>query len=127
MRISDWSSDGCSSDLETVFTVRAARNFSDLEVDQDRDLIGQGIANIVAPAAGGLFVSTSLSLSAANYHAGGRGRISTLATGLVLLLGATLFPSLIPSIPLLVLAAILVVVGVKVIDRWALQIGRAHV
>jgi MFS superfamily sulfate permease-like transporter len=110
--------------LETVFTVRAARNVSDLEVDQDRDLIGQGIANIVAPAAGGLFVSTSLSLSAANYHAGGRGRISTLATGLVLLLGATLFPSLIPSIPLLVLAAILVVVGVKVIDRWALRMCR---
>lgn len=105
--------------LEAVFTLRAARNISDLKADQNRDLIGQGIANLFVSAASGLFVSISLSLTTVNYHAGGRRRASTLAAGLSLLLGAVLFPGLISSVPLLVLASILVVVGFKAIDRWA--------
>src|SRR5690606_17938326 len=94
--------------LDLVFALRAARNMSDMPTDQDRDLIGQGVSNIVTSAASGLFVSASLSLTSANYQAGGRTRISTLAIGAVLLAGLIVFPQLISSLPRVTLAAILV-------------------
>ena len=107
--------------LDTVFSLRAARNTADIKVNENRDLVGQGLANLATSAANGLFVSTSLSLSSTNYQAGGRGRMSTLTVGLALLVGIALFPQLIFSLPRLVLAAILVVVGLNVVDKWALR------
>jgi anti-anti-sigma regulatory factor len=109
--------------LDTVFALHAARKMADIEVDQNRDLVGQGAANAVTAAIGGLFVSTSLSLSSANFQAGGRGRLSTLAIALTLLLGIVTVPHLIFALPRLVLAAILVVVGINVIDKWAIRTG----
>jgi len=109
--------------LDTVFSLHAARKMADIEIDQNRDLIGQGIANAVAGGIGGLFVSTSLSLSSTNFQAGGRSRISTLAVAAVLLLGIVMVPNLIFALPRLVLAAILVVVGINVIDKWAIRMS----
>jgi MFS superfamily sulfate permease-like transporter len=109
--------------LDTVFSLHAARNMAGIEVDQNRDLIGQGAANLATAAAGGLFVSTSLSLSGTNFQAGGRGRISTLTIVLVLLLGIMAAPHLISALPRLVLAAILVVVGINIIDKWAVRMS----
>jgi MFS superfamily sulfate permease-like transporter len=109
--------------LDTVFALHAARKMADIETDQNRDLVGQGAANVVTAAIGGLFVSTSLSLSSTNFQAGGRGRVSTLTVALVLLLGIAMAPGLIFALPRLVLAAILVVVGINVIDKWAIRMG----
>jgi MFS superfamily sulfate permease-like transporter len=109
--------------LDTVFALHAARKMADIEIDQNRDLVGQGAANVVTAAIGGLFVSTSLSLSSTNFQAGGRGRLSTLAIALVLLLGIVAAPHLIFALPRLVLAAILVVVGINVIDKWAMRMS----
>ncbi|EKS27817.1 SulP family inorganic anion transporter [Afipia felis] len=109
--------------LDTVFSLHAARKMADIDIDQNRDLIGQGVANAVTAAIGGLFVSTSLSLSSTNFQAGGRSRISTLAIAAVLLLGIVMVPHLIFALPRLVLAAILVVVGINVIDKWAIRMS----
>ncbi len=110
--------------LDTVFTLRGARNLADIAVDQDRDLVGQGLANVAAAMTGGLFVSTSMSLSATNHLAGGRTRVSTLAAALVLLAGLVLFPGVIASLPLLVLGSILVVVGINVVDKSAIRLWK---
>lgn len=109
--------------LDTVFALHAARKMADIEIDQNRDLVGQGIANAATAGMGGLFVSTSLSLSSTNFQAGGRGRLSTLAIALVLLIGIVTVPHLIFALPRLVLAAILIVVGINVIDKWAIRMS----
>ncbi|MER8955804.1 SulP family inorganic anion transporter [Mesorhizobium sp. M0833] len=110
--------------LDTVFTLRTARNLADVQVGQDRALVGLGIANLVSPLMGGLFVSTSAALTVANYRAGGRMRTSTFASRAVLLAAILAFPDLIFSMPLVVLSAILVFVGINTIDRWALRTAR---
>lgn len=110
--------------LDTVFTLRTARNLADIQIGPDRALVGLGIANLVSPIMGGLFVSTSASLTAANHRAGGRTRASTFASRAVLLAAILAFPGLIFSMPLVVLAAILVFVGINTIDRWALRTAR---
>jgi Xaa-Pro dipeptidase len=78
----------------------------------------------VSAVSGGLVVSTPIGLLTANYRSGGRTRVSTIASGLTLLAGTLLFPSLIFSLPLVVLAAILVVASLRVFDRWTLSIAR---
>jgi MFS superfamily sulfate permease-like transporter len=110
--------------LDTFFALRTAQLLADIDVTPRRDVIGQGLANAVSAISGGLVVSTSISLSTANYRSGGRSRISTIASGLTLLAGTLLFPSVIFSLPLVVLAAILVVASLRVFDRWTLSIAR---
>lgn len=110
--------------LDTFFALRTAQQLADIDVTPRRDVIGQGLGNVVSAVSGGLVVSTSLSLTNANYRSGGRGRISTIASGLTLLAGTLLFPSVIFSLPLVVLAAILVVASLRIVDRWTLSIAR---
>lgn len=109
--------------LDTVFTLRTARNMADIQIDQNRNLAGLGVANLVSPAMGGLFVSTGTPLTTANYRAGGRTRTSTFVSRTLLLVAILALPKLIMSLPLAVLAAILVFVGINTIDRWALRTG----
>lgn len=110
--------------LDTFFALRTAQLLADVPVDPRRDVAGQGLANVVSAFAGSLAVSTSLSVSTANHRAGGRTRVSTLASGGTLLLGGLLFPTLVGRLPLVVLAAILVAVSLRLVDRWSLHVLR---
>lgn len=110
--------------LDTFFALRTAQFLADIPVDPRRDVAGQGLANVVSALAGGLAVSTSLSVSMTNHRAGGRTRLSTIASAGTLLLGGLLFPSVVTRLPLVVLAAILVAVSLRLVDRWSLQVLR---
>ncbi len=110
--------------LDTFFALRTAQHLAGIDVTPRRDIIGQGLANAVSAISGGLVVSTSLALTNANFRGGGRTRISTIVCGLTILAGTLLFPSVIFSLPLVVLAAILIVVSLRVFDRWTLSIAR---
>ena len=110
--------------LDTFFALRTAQNLSDIKVTPKRDVIGQGLANSVAAISGGVVVSTSIALLNANFRAGGRTRISTITSSVVLLIGTLLFPNVIFSLPLIVLAAILIVTSVRMFDRWTFGLFR---
>jgi sulfate permease, SulP family len=110
--------------LDITFALESARGIAGIRIDQKRDLIAQGASGIAAGATGGLFVSPSLTLTTANYRAGGRTRLSTIVVALILLLGILLVPALIFSLPLVALAALLVIIGFNVVDRWAVNVCR---
>jgi MFS superfamily sulfate permease-like transporter/CRP-like cAMP-binding protein len=110
--------------LDTFFALRAAQHMADIAVSPKRDLIGQGIANFISAWAGGLVVSTSLSVSTANFRAGGRTRLSTVTAGVVLLFGVWLLPDVIFSLPVVVLAAILLAAALRIVDRWTFEVTR---
>jgi MFS superfamily sulfate permease-like transporter len=109
--------------LDIAFGLRNVQNLADMPVSPRRDLIGQGVANIVGAASGGLTVSASLALSNANFRAGGRTRVSSLCAALALA-AVLLVPQAIALLPLAVLAAILFTVGLLLADRWVIQILR---
>jgi MFS superfamily sulfate permease-like transporter len=110
--------------LDTFFALRTAQFIADVPIDPRRDVLGQAIGNIASALAGGLVVSTSLSVSMANYKAGGRTRISTIASGITLMIGGIFFPRVIELLPIIVLAAILLVVSLRLVDRWSIQVLR---
>lgn len=78
-----------------------------------RELMAQGVGNMVLGLIGGMPITCAVVRSSANIDAGGRYRWSTMIHGLLLMISVLFLPNLINKIPLSVLAAILVVVGLK--------------
>ena len=108
--------------LDTFFALRTAQFIADIPVDPKRDVLGQGLANVVSALVGGLAVSTSLSVSMANQKAGGRTRLSTLASCAVLFLAGIVFPKVLALLPRVVLAAILCTLACRLVDRWSFRV-----
>lgn len=86
---------------------------SEVQTDYDQELFAQGLGNAVAGGLGGLPMTGVIVRSSANVEAGARTRLSTLLHGVWLLVFVVIFPGLLGLIPKATLAAILVVVGLK--------------
>src|SRR3546814_5475704 len=82
MRISDWSSDVCSSDL---LTAQIVDDMTDTGSDKRRECAGQGSANIAAALLGGMGGCAMIGQSVINVTSGGRRRLSTFVAGAFLL------------------------------------------
>ena len=93
----------------------------------NRELMGQGAANIVSGSLGGLPVTGVIVRSATNVEAGAATRTSAVLHGVWVLTFSALFAGLIQLIPMAVLAGLLVVIGarlIKVADiRTSLRTG----
>ena len=79
----------------------------------NRELIAQGIGNIVSGMAGGLPMTCEIVRSSVNIDAGARTKISTILHGALLAIAVVLLPRAINLIPLSALAAILIATGLK--------------
>lgn len=84
--------------------------------DLRRELLGQGAANSVSGALGGLPVTGVIVRSSTNAMAGGRTRASAVLHGVWVVVCSALFVGLIESIPLAALGGLLVHVGLKLVD-----------
>lgn len=81
----------------------------------DRELVGQGAANVVSGAIGGLPITGVIVRSSANVAAGARTRVSSMLHGLWVLLFALPFAGLAEQIPTAALAGLLIVIGVQLV------------
>ncbi|PRH78929.1 hypothetical protein C6N75_12370, partial [Streptomyces solincola] len=84
--------------------------------DLDRELAGQGAANIVSGALGGLPVAGVAVRSVANVSAGAVSRHSTMLHGLWVVLAALVLVPVLDLIPLPALAALVMVIGVQMVS-----------
>jgi carbonic anhydrase len=84
--------------------------------DLDQELAGQGVANMVSGALGGLPVAGGIVRTTANVQAGGRSRWSAILHGAWILVFALGFGWTIRLIPLEALAALLVFIGVQMVN-----------
>lgn len=94
--------------------------------DLNRELIGQGSANIVSGILGGLPIAGVIVRSAANVRAGARTRLSALLHGVWVLLFTVLLVDLVEQIPMAALAGLLVVVGMKLVNPADVRTARLH-
>ncbi|AYG82044.1 Carbonic anhydrase 1 [Streptomyces hundungensis] len=84
--------------------------------DLDRELRGQGIANAVSGLLGGMPVSGGAVRGSANVRAGATGRASTVLHGIWVLLAAGLLVTVLEWIPLAALAALVMMVGIQMVN-----------
>lgn len=85
--------------------------------DLDRELTAQGLGNMVVGLLGGLPLTGVIVRSSANVAAGAKTRWSAILHALWLIGAVALFPSVLELIPVSTLAAVLVYVGVKLINH----------
>ncbi|WTK98716.1 SulP family inorganic anion transporter [Streptomyces sp. NBC_01508] len=96
----------------------AARKDPDVQIPRarlDRELTGQGAANVVSGALGGLPIAGGGVRSAANVAAGGVSRHSTMLHGLWVAVAALFLVSVLDLIPLASLAALVMVIGIQMV------------
>lgn len=84
--------------------------------DLDRELIGQGAGNVVSGLLGGLPIAGVIVRSTANARAGARSRASAILHGVWVLVFAVAFGGAISLIPMEALAALLVSIGVQMVN-----------
>ncbi|WP_433462913.1 SulP family inorganic anion transporter [Spirillospora sp. CA-128828] len=94
--------------------------------DLDRELLGQGAGNVVSGLLGGLPVAGVIVRSTANVEAGARSRTSTVLHGVWVLVLALSCGPVIEQVPLSALAALLVVLGMKLMDTARVRDLRHH-
>jgi carbonic anhydrase len=81
----------------------------------DREMIGQGSANVVSGLLGGLPVTGVIVRSSTNVAAGAHSRMSTILHGVWILLFASMFTEVVELIPKSALAGLLIVIGIQLI------------
>ncbi|RMH07847.1 MAG: SulP family inorganic anion transporter [Nitrospirae bacterium] len=117
--------------IDSLLTSLVCDNMTRTQHDSDRELIGQGIGNMVSGLFGGLPGAGATMRSVANIRTGGRTPISGMLMAVILLATLLGLGPLAEQIPLAVLAGILFKVGIDIIDwrflRHVLQAPRADV
>lgn len=109
---------GC---IDTLLTAVIVDKLTETKHHSDRELIGQGMGNMTSAAFGGLPGAGTTMSSIVNVKAGGRTRLAGVFSSLFLL--AVLFGlgKYVQYVPIPVLAAILITVGVDIIDYNGLK------
>ncbi|MDM3975983.1 SulP family inorganic anion transporter [Mycobacterium marseillense] len=83
--------------------------------DFNRELVGQGAANIISGTVGGLPITGVIVRSSTNVIAGARSRASSIMHGVWILLFTIPFAGLVEEIPTAALAGLLIVIGVQLL------------
>ena len=81
----------------------------------NKELKAQGIGNFLSGLLGGLPITMVIVRSSANINANAKSPMSAFYHGMFLLLGVFLFPTVLEYIPLSSLAAILIIIGFKLV------------
>jgi sulfate permease, SulP family len=88
--------------------------------NSDRELIGQGLANIVVPFFGGIPATGAIARTAVNVRSGGKTRLSGVIHGVALAIIVLTLAPLAAQVPLAALAGILMVTSVRMIEWEAI-------
>ncbi|OLS37055.1 sodium-independent anion transporter [Alkalihalophilus pseudofirmus] len=107
--------------LESLLTAAIVDDMTDTGSDKNTESRGQGIANIVAGCFGGMAGCAMIGQSVINVKSGGRGRLSTLVAGVVLILLIILLGNVVVQIPMAALAGVMVMVSISTFDWNSLK------
>jgi len=112
---------GC---IDALLTSVVADSLTRTEHDSNKELVGQGLANIASGLFGGLPGAGATMGTVVNIQAGGRSALSGIIRAVILMVVVLVAAPLASQIPLAVLAGIALKVGIDIIDWDFLR--RAH-
>jgi SulP family sulfate permease len=104
--------------IESLLTATLIDDITHTSSDKNREVKGQGIANVVAGLFGGMAGCAMIGQSVINVTSGGRGRLSTLFAGILLLFLILVLGDLVRQIPMGALVAVMLMVSFGTFD-WA--------
>jgi SulP family sulfate permease len=117
--------------IDSLLTSLVADSITRSQHNSNRELIGQGIGNLVAGLFGGIPSAGATMRTLVNVRSGGNSRLSGAIHALLLLVMMIGFSRVVSQIPLAVLAGILLKVGIDIVDwrvlKRVLSLPRADV
>src|SRR5579872_297756 len=102
--------------IESLLSATAADGMAKTRHDSNQELIGQGLANIIAPLFGGFAATGAIARTATNIRNGGNSPLAAIVHSIFLFLVILILSPLAKDIPLSTLAAILFVVAYNMSD-----------
>lgn len=101
--------------IETLLCLEAGDKMDPLKrfSSANGELKAQGIGNMLAGLIGGLPMTSVIVRTSANVNAGAKTKLSAMSHGVFLLLAILIIPDLLNKIPMACLAAILIMIGVR--------------
>jgi SulP family sulfate permease len=112
--------------LESLMTSTIVDDFTDTSSDKNRECSGQGVSNIVAGFFGGMAGCAMIGQSVINVKSGGRGRLSTFAAGIILLILIVVLSDLVSQIPMAALVAVMIMVSIGTFSWSSIKNLRVH-
>lgn len=112
--------------LESLMTATIVDDLTDTPSDKNRECKGQGVANIVSGFFGGMAGCAMIGQSIINIKSGGRGRLSTLLSGVFLLLFVVFMGQWLSLIPMAALVAIMIMVSIGTFSWSSLKKAKSH-
>ena len=104
--------------LASFLTASLVDEFTDTPSDKNQEAKGQGIANIITGFFGGMAGCGMIGQSVINVQSGGRGRLSTLAAGIFLLIAILGLQTWVKQMPMAALVAVMIMVSIGTF-RWS--------
>ena len=112
--------------LESLMTATIVDDMTDTKSDKNRECMGQGVANITTGFIGGMAGCAMIGQSVINVKSGGRGRLSTLVAGVVLLILVVFLGDWVKQIPMAALVAVMIMVSIGTFNWGSFKNLRDH-
>ncbi|WP_205409772.1 SulP family inorganic anion transporter [Pseudothauera hydrothermalis] len=112
--------------LESMMTASIVDDLTDSNSNKNRECVGQGVANIASGFLGGMAGCAMIGQSVINVKSGGRGRLSTLAAGVFLLLMVVFIGDWVAQIPMAALVAVMIMVSIGTFNWASIRNLREH-
>lgn len=112
--------------LESLMTATIVDDLTDTKSDKNRECVGQGVANIATGFIGGMAGCAMIGQSVINVKSGGRGRLSTLTAGVVLLILVVFLGEWVRQIPMAALVAVMIMVSIGTFNWGSISHLREH-
>jgi sulfate permease, SulP family len=112
--------------LESLMTATIVDDLTDTNSDKRRECKAQGVANIASGFMGGMAGCAMIGQSVINVQSGGRGRLSCLVAGVLLLILVVFMGEWVSRIPMAALVAVMVMVSIGTFSWASLTNLRKH-
>jgi SulP family sulfate permease len=107
-------------------TATIVDDLTDTKSDKNRECVGQGVANIATGFIGGMAGCAMIGQSVINVKSGGRGRLSSLTAGVVLLVMVVFLGDWVKQIPMAALVAVMIMVSIGTFNWGSIRNLRDH-
>lgn len=112
--------------IDTLKTCVVLDSMSRSFHDSNKELIAQGCANITSTLIGGMPGSGTMGASLVNISSGGSSRLSGFIEGIMAIIAFVALGTFIAWIPIASLAAILIFIGARMIDRRSIKLLKSR-
>ena len=112
--------------LESLLTAAIVDDLTDTPSNKNREAAGQGVANIASGLVGGMAGCAMIGQSVINVKSGGRGRLSALVAGSVLLVLVVFAGPWVKQIPMAALVAVMIMVSIGTFNWGSIRNLREH-